>query len=103
MKGRDMSDDPVIEKVARAIYDDQNAKRGGRWDLVETKDVWRNYARAALAASGFFEMREALELSANLLDAAARESMSGNLMMVRHLKEGSFQARAALSRARGET
>lgn len=40
----------LVEKIARAIYEAQNARYGGRWELVETKDVWRDSARAALAA-----------------------------------------------------
>jgi hypothetical protein len=36
---------------AKAIYLSRYAKDGGVWRAVETKDVWRDMARAALTAA----------------------------------------------------
>jgi DNA-binding transcriptional regulator PaaX len=61
--------DEIVERVARAIYLSNNRRYGGKWDLVETKEVWLDAARASLIASGWGEMREALEKTANWLAA----------------------------------
>jgi hypothetical protein len=58
-----MSDipDEIVERVAKEIYLSLNGRVGGRWELVETKRGWRSAAVAALSASGWGEMREALQ------------------------------------------
>lgn len=43
-------DEETVERVARAIYLAMHASKGGVWDYVETKDVWRGYARAGIDA-----------------------------------------------------
>lgn len=35
----------AIEEKAREIYLARYGEIGGRWELVETKDVWRELAR----------------------------------------------------------
>lgn len=40
----------VVERVAKAIYLHRYAAQGGRWECVETKDVWFDQALAAIAA-----------------------------------------------------
>ena len=40
--------DGEIERKAKEIYLDRYGKIGGRWELVETKDVWRELARECL-------------------------------------------------------
>jgi hypothetical protein len=37
-----------VERVGRAIYLGLYERHGGRWECVETKDVWFDLARAAL-------------------------------------------------------
>lgn len=39
----------LVERVARAIYLGAYAKQGGRWEANDSKEVWRGYARAAIA------------------------------------------------------
>lgn len=40
---------PNREKLGRLIYECQHKRNGGRWDLVETKDVWYDFADALMA------------------------------------------------------
>lgn len=40
--------DKRVESVARAIYLALYAEQGGRWECVETRDVWFDAARRAL-------------------------------------------------------
>ena len=40
-----MMADATIEEKAREIYLAKYGEIGGRWELVETKDVWREMAR----------------------------------------------------------
>ncbi len=40
-----MLTDAAIEEKAREIYLAKYGEMGGRWELVETKDVWRDMAR----------------------------------------------------------
>ena len=39
-----------VERVARAIYLGMYNKLGANWDAVETKDVWFDLAKKAIAA-----------------------------------------------------
>lgn len=39
----------MIEVVAKAIYLAMYANQGGKWEAVETKDVWHDKAREVLA------------------------------------------------------
>lgn len=41
--------DEEVETLARDIYLERYAKEGGRWELVETRDVWRDFARQRFA------------------------------------------------------
>jgi hypothetical protein len=43
-----MPTDEDVEAKAREIYLGLYEKIGGRWELVETKDVWRQKARQYL-------------------------------------------------------
>lgn len=42
----------LIEATAELIYLRLYAAKGGLWDLVETKDVWREKARDFLTKNG---------------------------------------------------
>lgn len=42
-----MPTDAQIEAKAREIYLARYAKEGGRWEAVETKEVWHKMARDA--------------------------------------------------------
>lgn len=42
--------DATVEAAAQAIYESRYKADGGRWECVETKEVWRTMARAALEA-----------------------------------------------------
>lgn len=41
--------DAEVEALAREIYLEKYGKEGGRWELVETKDVWHDMARMRFA------------------------------------------------------
>jgi hypothetical protein len=51
LRALDAPSDEVVEAAAEAIYLSRYAKDGGVWWAVETKDVWRDMARAALTAA----------------------------------------------------
>ena len=64
--------DNIVERVARAIYMHKYGGQGGRWDLVEVKDVWHDYARAALSALPYHELlRDALSALDALIKASS--------------------------------
>jgi hypothetical protein len=42
--------DELVETVAKAIYLGRYGADGGKWEAVETKDVWHGMARSAIAA-----------------------------------------------------
>lgn len=46
--------EPEIEAMAEKIYLSKYAKDGGRWECVETKDVWREKAREYFRANDFW-------------------------------------------------
>jgi len=40
-----------VERAAEAVYRSLYERHGGKWEAVETRDVWRDIARAALTAA----------------------------------------------------
>lgn len=46
-----MITDAMIEAGAAALYTRKYGQMGGRWECVETKDVWHTQARAVLTAA----------------------------------------------------
>lgn len=114
----DMPED-VVERVARAMWNETRPDLVSRWDDVAemVKDVTRSQARAALVASGYVQMREALETAATELEhthdvvndgvcqwSEETERHCGGLCnQIGCLDMKIKAARAALAAARGET
>ena len=66
------------EQIGEAIYNAQYAHKGGRWELVETKDVWYAIADNFLRMTRDYPDRQALARLAGHLRQNAREVEAGH-------------------------
>lgn len=93
--------DKLIEAVAMAIYIDTWSDKGGKWELVKTKDVWRGYARAAIAAieASGTHVVVPVEPSDAMNDAATESVQAGTRTIAEYVRNGLIEAGARLSPA----